>query len=450
MTHGSPSASVLLAARLLDGLGGVMTPAAILVEGTRIREIARSPMPSWPAAARRITLPHCTLMPGLIDAHAHLNLPGDGTCVDEAMSSGDAELVTVGVRNAEQTLRAGITTLRDCGGRGNTPFNLRGRLAATGPRLLVCGAPITPPGGHGRHFGGETSGPAGLRERVSKLAARGADFAKFMASGGGTPGSDPWDLAFPEGLLRAAVATAHQHGLPAAVHCLSVEATAAALAAGADQLGHVRTRRPGGAPYVPFPTALADRIAAAAFVCPTISVSCHAAERATTVKERDTWRRRLEEDLHTITRLVQAGTQIVAGTDAGWRWTPFGTLADELQLLHKAGLPTHDAIKAATSHAATALRIHQTTGSLVTGLQADILAIPGDPLTNLNRLRRPHLVMRAGRLALAPRQVRNEQAAHEYQRDTALQSWDPCSPCQVGRYERSWYEAIGPPCDVAG
>jgi imidazolonepropionase-like amidohydrolase len=108
------------------------------------------------------------------------------------------------------------------------------------------------------------------------------------------------------------------------------------------------------------------------------------------------WRRMNEANVDNARRMRQAGVRYVAGTDAGWRFTPFDGLVTELQMLRDAGLPAAEAIVAATSAAAAAMGIGGEVGALREGLQADMIAVAGDPLEDLAALRHPAVVMLGG------------------------------------------------------
>jgi imidazolonepropionase-like amidohydrolase len=116
----------------------------------------------------------------------------------------------------------------------------------------------------------------------------------------------------------------------------------------------------------------------------------------------DRSRRMFDGTVDNIARLRKAGVRLIAGTDAGWRFTPFDGLVTEMVLLAETGLSNPDALAAATSAAAAALGLERETGTLREGLFADVLAVPGDPLEDLDLLRRPALVMRAGVVVRGP------------------------------------------------
>jgi imidazolonepropionase-like amidohydrolase len=407
--------TVIRAARLLDGTGAPpLGSPRLVLEGERIVGIFQDEPPrhllSNPTSY--VDLPNATLLPGLIDCHVHLNLPGDGTAIEEAVAEPDGVLAATSAWNARRALKAGITTLRDCGGRASTTFDLRRALTlrrGAGPRLVLCGRPITVPRGHCWFFGGQVQGVEGLRRAVRELVSMGADFIKVIASGGGTRGTQPWVPTYSQEELTAVVEAAHALGRRVTAHSLTGEATARAIAAGISHLEHAgfAVDASGGQDYAP---ELASRIAEAGIsVTPTLSPRHHtvAAMRERQHLTRDEarelsrWQRMLDAQIDQVGRLVKSGVRVVAGSDAGWRSTPFGALVDELELLCRAGLSAHEAIVAATTRAAEVAGLAGRIGALRPGYVADLIAVEGDPLQDIGALRRPALVMREGRVELS-------------------------------------------------
>jgi imidazolonepropionase-like amidohydrolase len=374
---------------------------AILVDGRRIARVGRADDFADEAVqdADRIDLPGHTLLPGLIDAHVHLALPGDGSPFPEyAQGEPTGVHMAVAVRNAQAALRAGITTLRDCGGPGTLTFELR-RAAELGyaqtPRLHLCGRPLTIRGGHCWYFGGECGGRDGVAEMVREVCKQGADFVKAMGSGGGTPHTLSWLPAFTPAELARMADQSRRLGRRLAIHCLCADATLQALAAGVDVIEHCGFLTGPDTPQR-FEPRVAEAVAAAGVpVCPTLSVGDTVLPHLRG-RDRDRWERMFAENLDQAARLRAAGVHLIAGTDAGWRFTPFDWVAREMQLLGQCGLTAAQAVAAGTADAAAALGLAQETGRLAPGLAADLIAVPGDPLADLAALRRPAFVMRAG------------------------------------------------------
>jgi len=122
----------------------------------------------------------------------------------------------------------------------------------------------------------------------------------------------------------------------------------------------------------------------------------------------DRWEIMLEDNLRQFSGLLQAGVRFVAGTDAGWRFTPFDSLVEEMHLMQSGGLATAEAIVAATSRAARALGIESEVGTVQEGFEADIIAVDGDPLEDLYALKKVRMVMQAGHVHVHREHARSQ------------------------------------------
>jgi imidazolonepropionase-like amidohydrolase len=401
--------TVIRAARLIDGAGGPPLDApVIVVRGSRIDEVLQGEPPAaLTEGARVIDLPGATVLPGLIDMHVHLNMPGDGTAADAWMRESDGVLGARAAFAAQTALDAGITTVRDCGSRGDTAFSVRRALAlgyGRGARLVLSGSPITITGGHGHFLGGEADGPEGLRHLVRSLVKKEADFIKVLGSGGGTANTISWQPSFRPEEFTALVDESHRLGRPITIHCLNAAASQIAAESGADQIEHAGfiLDEYGHQEYVP---AVGDQLAAAGVaITPTLAVGGYCVKvmlaRETRTPAEDAflarWETMLDANLSHLARMHAAGVPVVAGTDAGWRFTPFDGLPEEMDLMVAAGLPAMDVIQAATSRAAAVMRRDHEIGTVKPGLAADLIAVPGDPLRDMSALRDLELVMQGG------------------------------------------------------
>ncbi len=405
---------VIHADRLIDGTGAPPVDDAVLVvEGETITAIHRHRVPDGllPPDTPVLDYRGCTLLPGLIDTHVHLNLPGDGTTLEVAVRETDGVLVATAAFSAARALQAGVTTVRDVGGARRTVIDVRRALDlghGQGARILACGQPITITGGHTWYFGGEADGEDALRRKVREMAKLGADFIKVMASGGGTVNTMSWLPSYSPAELAALADEAHRQGRRITAHCLCAESTDWVVAAGFDGIEHggFIVNREGRQEYVP---ATADKVARAGVpVTSTLAVggfmlkALRAIEHRTPAEQAalDRWLRMFDDNMTQFRRMHEAGVTWVAGTDAGWRYTVIDGLPLELELMHQAGLSTLQAIAAGTGLAARVLGIEDRLGSLRPGMLADVIAVAGNPLDDLSRLSDVRLVLQGGRTVL--------------------------------------------------
>ena len=144
---------------MLDGTSAApIDNAAVLIDGDRIVAVGPDASVPSPDGVERLDFGDGTLLPGLVDCHSHLNLPGDGTTIEAAAAGGDDLLLLQSAENARGTLQSGVTSLRDNGARHHTTFVVREAIRCkviSGPRLSIAGRPITMTGGHCWPFGGE-------------------------------------------------------------------------------------------------------------------------------------------------------------------------------------------------------------------------------------------------------------------------------------------------------
>jgi imidazolonepropionase-like amidohydrolase len=336
-----------------------------------------------------VRAPGASLLPGLVNMHAHLTLTNDNVPFIAYMDGhSDVALALRAAFNASASLAAGVTTVRDCGSRGRTVLDVRNArsegLVATA-RIVAAGWPLTISGGHMRPFGGEVDGVEGVRQMVRRLVSAGADFIKVAGSGGGTPGSLSEYPSFSLEELRAIVETAHGLGRRVTVHCTATAAIERAVGAGVDSIEHGYFAAPNTVDA--YDDKLADRLAAAGIsVTPTMQVFRDMAEFMPDPAQRDFWQRRCDTLVAHVTRLHQAGVRLTAGSDAGWRLTRFDNYARELKELGRCGLSALEVIHAATAAASQAIGREYEFGTLRSGLSADLLLVEGNAAADLGCL----------------------------------------------------------------
>ena len=401
--------TILRADRLFNGTGQPpVSDGVVVVRGEEIAAVGARGQIDEPAAAHTVHFEDATIVPGLIDAHTHLVMPGDGTPGEEVMKVDDGILLLKAAANAQRALEAGITTLADTGARNRVTFTLREAIRmglCAGPRLVLCGRPLTRTGGHCWFLGGEADGPDAIRLAARQLFREGADIVKVMATGGGTIGTDPYRPSYRPEELRAAAEEAHDAGKRAIAHCSATAGMSRALEAGFDVIFHAHFYRPDGT--LQFQPEVAQRLVdSGAYVNPTLEVnrvlveSLRSREGDRTPAEEAALAQRTHRyagQLENVAKLVQLGVKMVAGSDAGWGLVAFGDLVKELEAMTTVGMSPHEVLLSATRDAADALGVSREVGTLEAGKKADILVVAGDPAVDVTALKEVRAVMLGGR-----------------------------------------------------
>lgn len=399
----------LLPDRIIDtDAGTVVTDRAVLIEDDRIVDVVATP--DVPDGPRRIELADHTLLPGLLDMHAHLageEEQGQGYA-SLVMRNGAQEAIA-GVRNARLILEAGFTTIRDVGSfRAFTDVAIREGIEAgwlPGPRMLCAGCYVTCPGGGGDITGlavdmdgivpaelrfGVTSGVDQMRANVRRIIARGADLIKIIATGAVlTSGTNPGAPEFTEDELRAAVEECDLLGAHVAAHAHGPEGIMRASRAGVRSVEHASLIDE---------EALATVVDNGTYLVIDISDGDHMEEEgpkigySAEVMEKVRWTNEVSRSM--FGKAVAAGAKIANGSDTGI--APFGTEAKNLTCYVRFGMTPMQAIRSATSVAAEMIGWQDRVGTLRPGLFADAIAVPGDPTEDIARLESVPFVMKGG------------------------------------------------------
>ena len=393
--------------RLIDGTG--QPPAAdawVLIEDDRIGPIGRGASEArteLPQCDRIVDAVGCTLLPGMINLHVHivrrhLHQKSSRTPFRQGApyyeNLKDTTRMLWAIKNAWYELTHGVTTIRDCATKNRLNIELREAIDSGlvgGPRVVACGFGIAGTGGHETHrYQGavEADGPDEVRKAVRAEIKAGADFIKFMASGGigGMPEhEDPRWIEFSVEELKVGVEEAHNRNKRTAAHAMGIGPVMNCLKAGIDCIEHgvgldrhaVELMVSQGVYYIPTVSGITD-------------VSRREAEHGNKTLAR------LIEDVvvkplyESIALAHQAGVPIGAGTDT------LGDMVEELKLLHRCGLTPMECIRAATSVAATILGQEADIGTIQTGKIADLVIVQGNPLEELGLMQNVRDVFKAG------------------------------------------------------
>ena len=399
----------LLPDRIIDtDAGTVISDRAVLIEDDRIADVvATADVPDGP---RRVDLAGHTLLPGLMDMHAHLageEEHGQGYA-SLVMRNGAQEAIA-GVRNARLILEAGFTTVRDVGSfRAFTDVAIREGIEAgwfPGPRMLCAGAYVTCPGGGGDITGlavdmdgivpaelrfGVTSGVDQMRANVRRIIARGADLIKIIATGAVlTSGTNPGAPEFTEDEIRAAVEECDLLGAHVAAHAHGPEGIMRASRAGVRSVEHASLIDD---------EALALVVDRGTYLVIDISDGDHMEEEGPKLGYTDEVMRKVrwtnEVSRSMFGKAVAAGAKVANGSDTGI--APFGTEAKNLTCYVRFGMTPMQAIRSATTVAAEMVGWQDRVGALRAGLFADAIAVPGDPTGDITLLESVPFVMKGG------------------------------------------------------
>jgi imidazolonepropionase-like amidohydrolase len=404
----APSAHpiVLKAAHIFDSASGkLIERGVIVVSGVKIQAVGEDA--SVPADAQVIDLGDATLLPGFIDAHVHLMFENSSNWYHdfyESVMRFPAEQALYGAHYAKATLEAGFTTVRDVGSVDYVAAGLRNAIRAgmiPGPRMLVSNYAIGATGGHAdQHpypperiavagpIQGVCNGPEECRAAVRYQIKYGADVIKFMPSGGVLSLSDPVDNPqLTQDEMNAIVSEAHNWGRKVAAHCHGDRAAKMAIAAGVDSIEH--------GSFLKDDTLLEMKKKHVYLVATLFAggwVGGHADEYPPVIAAKA--RAAAAASQQMFQHAVKMGVPLAFGTDAAVE--PHGLNAREFSLMTKNGLPAAQALVAATASGADLLGLADQVGTLAPGKSADIVAVAGNPLTDISTTEHPLFVMKEG------------------------------------------------------
>jgi imidazolonepropionase-like amidohydrolase len=360
--------------RLWDG-ERVISDAVVLVEGGRIVSVGRAAA-GVPRGATVVDLRRFTGLPGLLDVHTHITYYWDRAPGTRPRGQRRLPAVTVFLakENAQRTLEAGVTTVRDLNASGDMDFAMRdlvNRGAMVGPRIFASG-----PGISARQ--GAAPDPEGMRKLVDERIKAGADWIKVFGSRGGFENVDGTQtVTFDE--MKAVVDAAHAQNRRVAIHSYGPSGVADAVRAGADSVEH-------GADLDD--DTLAEMVRRGTVWVPTVDHNRYYIdakdEFGFAPGSEIALQSYIQRNLDSVRRAIKAGVRLAMGSDAVY--SMFGQNTRELGWFVKAGMTPEQALTTATTGAAALLGVEDRLGRVAPGYLADLVAVEGDPLETIDAL----------------------------------------------------------------
>ncbi|MGB8192496.1 MAG: amidohydrolase family protein [Chitinophagaceae bacterium] len=399
--------TILHCGQLIDVKAGtVLKEMSVIIEKNIVSDVQKG-YAAPGANDKLIDLKNRTVMPGLIDMHVHMETETNPNRYMETFTFNPADYAFQSVVFSERTLMIGFTTVRDLGGSG-VNISLRNAInkgLIKGPRIITAGKSIATTGGHAdptngyrrelmgdpNPAAGVANGPDECMKAVRQRYKEGSDLIKITASGGvlsvAKSGENP---QFTEAEISAIISTAKDYGFKVAAHCHGAEAMKRAVKAGVNSIEHgtymddevIQLMKQHGTYYVPTITAgkaVGDSAKKPGYYPELVTPKALAIG---------------PKIQSTFAKAYKAGVKIAFGTDAGVyahgkNWLEFVYMAE-------GGMPPMETIRAATVHAADLLGMTESLGSIEKGKWADIVAVEGDPIKDIQAMGRMKFVMKNG------------------------------------------------------
>ncbi len=400
--------------KLWDGKGKLWANAIVIVEGDRIRDVTTDAS-AIPAGAETIDLSKFTGLPGLIDVHTHMTIYTDETpgepMLKQLTSNAPAVEVFLARKGAMRTLEAGVTTVRDLGADQYMDIAMRDLInhgEMIGPRMFVCGyglyitnTPYKP--GINLPAGGIADGVPEVLKVVRQQVAAGADVIKMYASTG-TDDDLTGFQTYNYEEIKAAVDAAHKFGKKIAIHSYGPDGARDAVRAGTDSLEHATDMED---------ATIQEMAKRGTFYVPTIDHNRYYIDNGDKIGYAPGYKEKLQafipRNLETARKAFKADVKFAMGSDA--IYTMFGQNTRELGWFVKAGMTPEQALRTATTNAAELLGRGKELGAVAPAYYADLAAVEGDPLTDIDVVvSKVRWVMKGGTVAVnkvtAPTDVR--------------------------------------------
>jgi imidazolonepropionase-like amidohydrolase len=403
---------VIHAGQLLANPGepALREQTVVVSDGKIIAVVAGYEDPTrYGAGAKVIDLKDRFVLPGLIDLHKHIAMPLDA---DPETLASEARLTLVTASTAKAVLHAGVTTIRDVGDNTGITFAVRDSIAAgiiEGPRIFAAGRIVSRTGGHGtwkpqpgelQHPRGGCDGPESCRRVVRENVEAGSDWIKVTVSGSGgeaTGQANAEPIMFPDE-VRAVMEAARTAGRPVAAHAHSIAAIKLALESGARTIDHGTYFDESSAPLFKKKGAF---LVPTAYVAEFVSGQLEKFSAMPGRMPAEELKKWTQAAMATPGRAWRAGVRMGIGSDSGVASDAHAT-AREVELYVAAGVPAAEAIKAATANGAEILGMQDRIGRIRVGFEADLIAVAGDPVQDVAKIRAVSFVMKGGAVARAP------------------------------------------------
>jgi imidazolonepropionase-like amidohydrolase len=390
--------------KLWDAHGKLWTNAIVLIEDDKVKSVTTNPS-DIPPHSQIIDLSKFTGLPGLIDVHTHMTQYTDETpgqpMLKQLTANPPAVEVFLARKGARRTLEAGVTTVRDLGSDQYMDIAMRDLInhgEMVGPRMFVCGYGLTvtstpfkpglnPPGG------GIADGVPEVLRAVRQQIAAGADVIKLFASTGTDDDVTQFETySYDE--IKAAVEAAHQFGKKIAIHSYGPDGARDAVRAGTDSLEHATDMDD---------ATIQEMVKRGTFYVPTIDHNRYYLDNWQKIGYANGFQEKtkafIERNLETARKAFKADVKFAMGSDA--IYTMFGENTRELGWFVKAGMTPEQALRTATTNAAELLGKPTELGAVAPGYFADLVAVEGDPLSNIDvAIKNVRWVMKSGEVVV--------------------------------------------------